>query len=45
MNKYQASALLDLIADLYRLINAPEPEPTVVDNGQKVKKSEPSPSR
>jgi hypothetical protein len=38
MNKPQALALLELIADLYRLANEPEPEPgpapTVVPNGR-----------
>jgi hypothetical protein len=33
MNKQQALALLELIADLYRLANEPEPAPAAT-NGQ-----------
>jgi hypothetical protein len=36
MNKDQARALLALIADLYQIINAPDPEPAAepVPNGR-----------
>jgi hypothetical protein len=37
MNKDQAMAMLKLIADLYQIIQAPDPESAPVTNGQQVK--------